>query len=69
MLERNYYIFVIDVFFSYTFLSTGNIVGVVIFLWGRIWGNNICRVVTKFEITVLKVTKLQKNNTPKLRIN
>jgi hypothetical protein len=25
------------------FLSTGNIVGVVIFTWGKIWGNNIYR--------------------------
>ncbi len=43
------------------FLSHGNIVGVVIFTRGRIWGTNICRVVTKFEITVLEVPKLQKN--------
>jgi hypothetical protein len=40
------------------FLSHGNIVGVVIFTWGRIWGNNICRVVTKVEITVLGVPVL-----------
>jgi hypothetical protein len=25
------------------FLSTGNIVGEVIFTWGKIWGNNIYR--------------------------
>ncbi len=43
------------------FLSTGNIVGVIIITWGRIiWGTNICRVVTKIEITVLEVPKLQK---------
>ena len=42
------------------FLSHGNIVGVVIFTWGRIWGINICHVVTKFVITVLEVPKLQK---------
>jgi hypothetical protein len=42
------------------FLSHGNIVGVVIFTWGRIWGNNICRVGVNFEITVLEVPKLQK---------
>ena len=42
------------------FLSIGNIVGVVMFTWGRIWGTNICLVVTKFEITVLGVPKLQK---------
>ncbi len=27
---------------------------------GKIWGNNICRMVTNFEITVLEVPKLQK---------
>jgi hypothetical protein len=47
--------FVID-----AFLSHGIIVGVLIFTWGRIWGNNICRGVTKFEITVLELPKLQK---------
>jgi len=49
-----------DFFMLDTFLSTGNIVGVVIFTWGRIWGNNIFHVVTIFEITVLEELKLQK---------
>ena len=40
------------------FLSHGNIVGVVIITWGRIWGVNLPRV-TNFEITVLGVPKLQ----------
>ena len=45
----------------YHFLSTGNIVaGVNIFTiyMGKIWGNKIT-VVTKFNITVLGVPKLQ----------
>jgi hypothetical protein len=47
-----------DLFVLDAFLSTGNIVGVVIFTWGRIWGNIF--LVTKFDITVLKIRKLQK---------
>jgi hypothetical protein len=34
---------------------------------GTIWGNNIC-VVTKFEITVLEVLKLEKTIPQKWRI-
>jgi hypothetical protein len=40
------------------FLSHGNIVGVNIFTWGR-YGGTIFTVVTKFNITVLGVLKLQ----------
>ena len=59
MLGRNLYIVEDEFFFVIdAFLSHGNIVGVTI--WGKIWGNNICRVVTNFVITVLKVPKLQK---------
>ena len=56
-----------DFFMIDAFLSPGNIVGLVIFTWGK-YGVSICRVVTSFEITVLGVPKLQKNNTPKCRI-
>jgi len=44
---------------AYRFLSTGNIVGVIIFT-GEEYGVSICRVVTKFEKTVLGGFKLQK---------
>ena len=61
MLGRNLYIVEDEFFFVIdAFLSHGNIVGVIIFTWGIIWGTNICRVVTKIEITVLEVPKLQK---------
>ncbi len=49
------------------FLSHGNIVGVTIFT-GEVYGVPIFATVTKFEITILEVSKLQKNNTPKFRI-
>ena len=41
------------------FVPAGTHVGVKLLI-GRIWGNNICRGVTKFEITVLELPKLQK---------
>jgi len=41
------------------FLSTGNIVGVTIFT-GEVYGVTIFATVTKFEITLLEVSKLQK---------
>ena len=41
------------------FLSHGNTVGVTIFT-GEVYGVTIFATVTKFEITVLEVSKLQK---------
>jgi hypothetical protein len=45
-------------FSARVFLSTGNIVGVTIFT-GEVYGVTIFATVTKFEITVLEVSKLQ----------